>query len=309
MFDKIIDIKFLVNLIEEFKLNLIKSGYIKMRKFLFSLTLPIIFLLIPFAATSFGQGKFSQYYNKGIEFYKAGKYDQAGEEFKKALELKPNHVYAMYGLGNTYYCKAMYDEAVKIYLNAIKINPDYPKVHYSLSLAYSKLGMTRDAEKEKEIFRKLTQGESAGATSARVKPSYAEKEKEEAVRDVKKDRVVETQRKAIPQETKVQEEIISESKEKPVERSSVKEDTSQTIFKGYTEETKKVKPRVFVKKYKEKSYKTTLKTWTYIKEKWGKSRINKIFICTCGYIFATQMWLCVVAFFGLIIWKIRNKAE
>lgn len=282
-----------------------------MRRFLFSHALLIIFILTPFAATSFGQGKFSQHYNKGIEYYKQGKYDQAGEEFKKALELKPNHVYAMYGLGNTYYCKAQYDEAIKTYLNAIKINPDYPKVHYSLSLAYRKLGMEREAEKEKEIFRKLTQGESISSTSARVKPSYPEKGKKEGV---KKDTVVESQRKSIPlkeqakskqEETKQRVETKRTLKDKLVERSSVKKDTPQTIFKGYTEETKKkVKPRVFVKKHKEKSF----KIWTYIKEKWGKSRINKIFICICGYIFTTQMWLCVVAFLGLIIWKIRKRA-
>ncbi len=275
-----------------------------MRRFLISQMLLILFLLTPYAATSYGQGKFSQYYNKGIEYYKQGKYDQAGEQFKKALELKPNHVYALYGLGNTHYCKAKYDEAVKIYTNAIKINPDYPKVHYSLSLAYSKLGMTRDAEKEKEIFRKLTQGEKSVVKTPTRKRS-------KAVREVKKDRVVETKRKSIlqkkvnegkPKETKVQEEIVRElKKKKPVERKSVKEDESQTIFKGYTKETKKVKPRVYVK--------TKLKPLGYIKEKWSKSGLNKILICTCGYIFATQMWLCVVAFFGLIIWKIRKKTE
>ncbi|KKM62183.1 hypothetical protein LCGC14_1524280, partial [marine sediment metagenome] len=112
-----------------------------------------------------------------------------------------------------------------------------------------------------------------------------------------------------PKETKVQEEIIRAlKKKKPVERKSVKEDESQTIFKGYTKETKKVKPRVYVKKYK-KAFETKLKPLSYIKEKWSKSGINKILICTFGYIFATQMWLCVVAFFGLIIWRIRKKAD
>jgi tetratricopeptide (TPR) repeat protein len=238
-----------------------KSSWVnfKMRKFLIFQILLILFLLTSFAATSYGQGKFSQYYNKGIEYYKQGKYDQAGEQFKKALELKPNHVYALYGLGNTHYCKAKYDEAVKIYTNAIKINPDYPKVHYSLSLAYSKLGMTRDAEKEKEIFRKLTQGEKSVVKTPTKKRS-------KAVREVKKDRVVETKRKSILQK------------------------------------------KVYVKKYK-KAFKTKLKPLSYIKEKWSKSGINKILICTFGYIFATQMWLCVVAFFGLIIWKIRKKTE
>ena len=282
-----------------------------MRKFLISQILLVLFLLTPYAATSYGQGKFSQYYNKGIEYYKQGKYDQAGEQFKKALELKPNHVYALYGLGNTHYCKAKYDEAVKIYTNAIKINPDYPKVHYSLSLAYSKLGMTRDAEKEKEIFRKLTQGEK----SVRKTPT---RKKSKAVREVKKDKVIETKKKSIPQkkaierkpkETKLKEKTLRElKKKKPVERKSVKEDESQSIFKGYTKETKKVKPRVYVKKYK-KAFKTKLKPLSYIKEKWSKSGINKILICTCGYIFATQMWLSAVAFFGLIIWKIRKKTE
>ena len=281
-----------------------------MRKSLISQILLVLFLLTSYTATSYGQGKFSQYYNKGIEYYKEGKYDQAGKEFGKALELKPNHVYAMYGLGNTYYCKAKYDEAVKTYIKAINLNPDYPKVHYSLSLAYSKLGMTRDAEKEKEIFRKLTQG------GKDVVKTPKKRRIETTSTAKKKARIAETKRKTLqaekPKEIKPQKKIVREPKyEKPVERKSVKEDEPHSIFKGYTKETKKVKPRVFVKKkkYKEKSYKPTIKLWAYIQEKWGTSGIYKILICTCGYILATQMWLCVVAFFGLIIWKIRKQAE
>ncbi len=303
-----------------------KSAYINfnMRKALISQILLVLSLLTSYTATSYGQDKFSQYYNKGIEYYKEGKYDQAGKEFGKALELKPNHVYAMYGLGNTYYCKAKYDEAVKTYIKAINLNPDYPKVHYSLSLAYSKLGMTRDAKKEKEIFRKLTQGGKdvvktpkkrriETTSTAKKKARIAETKKKTLQMEKPKERwqteskQKETKRKEVKLQ---QEEIIKKLKEKnPVERKSAKEDESHSIFKGYTKETKKVKPRVFVKKYKEKSYKTIIKPWTYIKEKWGTSGIYKILICTCGYIFATQMWLCIVAFFGLIIWKIRKKTE
>jgi tetratricopeptide (TPR) repeat protein len=293
-----------------------KSAYINfnMRKALISQILLVLFLLTSYTATSYGQDKFSQYYNKGIEYYKEGKYDQAGKEFEKALELKPNHVYAMYGLGNTYYCKAKYDEAVKTYTKAIKLNPDYPKVHYSLSLAYSKLGMTRDAEKEKEIFRKLTQGEKGVAKTPkkrRIETTSTAKKKDRIVKTKKKTLQVEKPKETKREEVKLQQEkIIKElKKEKPVERKSAKADESHSIFKGYTKETKKVKPRVFVKKDKEKLYKITIKPWTYIKEKWSTSGIYKILICTCGYIFATQMWLCIVAFFGLIIWKIRKKTE
>ena len=300
-----------------------KSAYINfnMRKALISQILLVLSLLTSYTATSYGQDKFSQYYNKGIEYYKEGKYDQAGKEFGKALELKPNHVYAMYGLGNTYYCKAKYDDAVKTYIKAINLNPDYPKVHYSLSLAYSKLGMTRDAEKEKGIFRKLTQGEKGVAKTPkkrRIETTSTTKKKDKIIKTRKKTLQMEMAKEREQTESKQkevklqQEEIIKKLKEKEsVKRKSTKADESHSIFKGYTKETKKVKPRVFVKKkkYKEKSYKPTIKLWAYIQEKWSTSGINKILICTCGYIFATQMWLCIVAFFGLIIWKIRKKAE
>ncbi|KHE92975.1 MAG: hypothetical protein SCABRO_01364 [Candidatus Scalindua brodae] len=137
-----------------------------MKKFLFVQKLCVAFLLISFVTSTCGADSFKEYYNKGIDFYKQGKYDQAGEEFKQAIELKPNDVYALYGLGNTYYCKAKYDDAVKIYTKAISINPDYAKVHYSLSLAYSKLGKTREAEKQKTIFRKLSQGGGESTSSS-----------------------------------------------------------------------------------------------------------------------------------------------
>ena len=297
-----------------------------MRKSLISISqiLLVLFLLTSYAATSYGQGKFSEHYNKGIEYYKEGKYDQAGDAFEKALKLKPNHVYAMYGLGNTYYCKAKYDDAVKAYTKAINLNPDYPKVHYSLSLAYSKLGMTRDAEKEKEIFRRLTQGEKGVVKTPKKRRIETTKKKDKIVKTKKKTLQMEMakereqteskQKQIKRKEAKLQKKTIKELEyEKPVERKSAKEDASHSIFKGYTKETKKEKTkkgksRVFVKKKKYKE-KTTIKLWAYIKEKWGTSGIYKILICTCGYIFATQMWLCIVAFFGLIIWRIRKKAE
>ncbi|ODS31830.1 MAG: hypothetical protein SCARUB_03042 [Candidatus Scalindua rubra] len=269
-----------------------------MKKFLFLQIFFIFLLLIFYEAPSYGQSEFSQYYNKGLEYYKQGKYDQAGKEFEKAIELKPNDVYALYGLGNTYYCKAKYDDAVKIYTKAVKVNPDYAKVHYSLSLAYSKLGMTREAEKEKAIFRKLTQGEKGGRKAkTRVKSS---------TRDLSKEKVIRTPKKTIPQRepaealTKQKERTVREIQRAP----ATSRDDSRSIFQGYTEETAKAKPRVYVKKYSEKF---KIKPLAYIKEKWSTSGINKILICAFGYIFATQMWLCVVAISGFIIWRIRKN--
>lgn len=111
--------------------------------------------------TSIVGGTFSQHYNKAIEYYKQEKYDQAEKEFEEAIEIKPNDVYTLYGLGNTYYCEAKYGDAVKVFVKAININPDYAKVHYSLSLAYSKLEMIQEAEKEETIFRRLSKSKES----------------------------------------------------------------------------------------------------------------------------------------------------
>jgi hypothetical protein len=180
--------------------------------------------------------------------------------------------------------------------------------------------MTRDAEKEKEIFRKLTQGEKGVVKTPkkrRIETTSTAKKKDRIIKTRKKTLQMEMAKEREQTESKQkevklqQEEIIKKLKEKESVKKSTKADESHSIFKGYTKETKKVKPRVFVKKkkYKEKSYNPTIKLWAYIQEKWSISGINKILICTCGYIFATQMWLCIVAFFGLIIWKIRKKTE
>ena len=287
-----------------------------MKNFLFLLIFFVFFLLISYMVPSYGAGDFSKHYNMGIEFYKQGKYDQAGKAFEEAIKIKPNDVYALYGLGNTYYCKAKYDEAVKIYLRAININPDYAKVHYSLSLAYSKLGMTGEAEKEKAIFRKLSQGGESERPKAIVKPSRTDEQSKEPL----------TQKKPVEAQTKPEKEVatrtpIKEVKPKeepsrefqrtPTTRRSTEMDDSRSIFKGYTDETRKKDKYVFSKKYYKETYGASKGFYggikIFVQKRWYESGINKILICSAGYILVTQIWLCVVTFFTLIIWRVREK--
>ena len=289
-----------------------------MKKFLFLQIFLVLFLMISCEIPSYGADDFSKHYNKGIEFYKQGKYDQAGEAFEEAIKIKPNDIYALYGLGNTYYCKAKYDEAVKIYSRAVNINPDYAKVHYSLSLAYSKLGMTREAEKEKAIFRKLSQGgESEEKTKTSVKPSRTDAQSKKTLTQEKpveaqtKPESKEPTRTSIKgQEAEPKEKTSSEIQKTPDTRRSTERDVSHSIFKGYTDETRKEDKRVFSKKYKE-TYGISKGLYGgikfFVQNKWYESGINKILICAAGYIFVTQIWLCVVTFFALIIWRIREK--
>ncbi len=341
-----------------------------MKKILSLQILLISILLISLEHPSYGSGNFSQYYNKGIEFYKKGKYDQAGKEFEKAIKLKPNDVYALYGLGNTHYCKAKYNDAVKVYAKAISINPDYAKVHYSLSLAYSKLGMTREAEKQKSIFRKLSKG-GEGTSKKHGKTSHS------SIDNSPKKSLSHTPKKSIHDDSshsthasnkhgdshsthvpdkhggshstqasdkhgdshsthasdKHGDSHSTHASDKHGDGHSTQasdkhggsqsthasgHDTghgsgggSHSIFQGYSGEKHKADERVFKNKHKKFAHdgsKNKLRRVKFfIKNKWYSSRINQVWICAAGYIFATQAWLCVVAFFCVIIWRIRER--
>ena len=341
-----------------------------MKKFLFVQILFVTFLLISFVTFAYGAGDFKVHYNKGIEFYKQGKYDQAGKEFEQAIELKPNDVYALYGLGNTYYCKAKYDDAVKIYTKAININPDYAKVHYSLSLAYSKLGMTREAEKQKTMFRKLSQGGKSTGSSTRAKASHTSSRAKvdhspkkslshtpkKALHEAKhtdthaaagghEPKQADTHAAASGHEPKQADTHAAASghepkhadthaaagghepkhadthaaasghETKPADTHKTRDThdsggDSHSIFKGYSSETHKADERVF----KKKRHGTYVKTGNslnniklFVQDKWYTSRIHKVWISAAGFVIATQLWLCVVAFFCVIVWKIREK--
>ncbi|MBC8551393.1 MAG: hypothetical protein H8D23_17250, partial [Candidatus Brocadiales bacterium] len=86
---------------------------------------------------------------------------------------------------------------------------------------------------------------------------------------------------------------------------------SHSIFKGYSGETHEADERVFKKKKPHGTYSFSTKPFSsvkyFIQDKWYSSGINKIWICAAGYIFGTQIWLCVVAFFCVIVWRIREK--
>jgi hypothetical protein len=112
------------------------------------------------------------------------------------------------------------------------------------------------------------------------------------------------------QESKTKKITTGKVQKAPATRRSTEKDESHSIFKGYTGETKKADKRIFTKKYKgtygiSKGPIGNFKL--YIQKKWYESRLNKIWICTVGYIFATQIWLCVVTLFTLIIWRIREN--
>ena len=82
---------------------------------------------------------------RGSNYYDEGKYKDAIESYKHAIEIKPDYVEAYFSLGVVYTQMGMYQEAVNAHKQAIQINPDLLAAHYGLGLAYFQSGMYQEA--------------------------------------------------------------------------------------------------------------------------------------------------------------------
>ena len=126
------------------------------------LALAVLFLMIGICYAQSAE----ECYNKGIEYGVAGKFENAQQEFKKALEVDPFYEEAKECLelvedaleqrikpetalhifkGVDYGNKEMHDEAIAELKRAIEINPNYAKAHYNLGIAYGRKGMDDEA--------------------------------------------------------------------------------------------------------------------------------------------------------------------
>lgn len=74
--------------------------------------------------------------NLGDLYGRRGDLEKAVEEFKKAIELKPNYGDAYHNLANTYQQMGRTDEAIKNYQEAIKFNPNLWQSYQNLAAIY-----------------------------------------------------------------------------------------------------------------------------------------------------------------------------
>jgi tetratricopeptide (TPR) repeat protein len=101
------------------------------------------------------------YDNLGDVYGKLGRQQEAIESYKQAIRIKPNLAGTHYNLGNAYNSIGRYQDAVESYKQAIRIKPDLTQAHYNLGVAYSSLGRSQEAvESYKQAIR--------------IKPDYAE---------------------------------------------------------------------------------------------------------------------------------------
>ncbi|MBL7070886.1 MAG: tetratricopeptide repeat protein [Candidatus Omnitrophica bacterium] len=85
------------------------------------------------------------HYNLGLAYARSGELDKAVAEYKNAIEIKPDHVYAHYNLGFVYNRKDRVDEAIEKYKEAIKLDPDFDQAYNDLGIAYRRKGLLDEA--------------------------------------------------------------------------------------------------------------------------------------------------------------------
>lgn len=122
------------------------------------------------------------HYDLGLELSKLKQYDDAINEFNKALSLKPDFISAYNNLGavymekglydealsllkktvkmglanaNIYYnigiisgSKGFYDESIEAFQNALRLRPNDANIRYNLGVVYFRKGLLDDAERE-----------------------------------------------------------------------------------------------------------------------------------------------------------------
>jgi Tfp pilus assembly protein PilF len=125
------------------------------------------------------------YYKKGEFYYSKEKYEEAINEYNKAIELKPDFPNAYKNRGNSYYYLKKYEEAIADYRKAIEIKPDFPNAYYNRGLVYY------NQQKYKEAIRDYSKAieikpDFPNAYNSRGIVYYYQQKYEEAISDYSK---------------------------------------------------------------------------------------------------------------------------
>jgi TolB-like protein/Tfp pilus assembly protein PilF len=84
-----------------------------------------------------------------------GRFDEAIDEARRALELDPFSIRILQHLGDTFYYARRYDEAVAQYRIALELEPSNPALHESLGSVFKRKGQTAEAVAEWQTATKL----------------------------------------------------------------------------------------------------------------------------------------------------------
>ena len=95
----------------------------------------ILFLLLLMQIAVQGENS-TFYYNKGVEFFKAGNMLEAENNFKQAVKVNPAYTLGHYGLGRIYILQnAKIKDAIKHLKLSVSLDPNFAKGWFKLGLA------------------------------------------------------------------------------------------------------------------------------------------------------------------------------
>ena len=86
-----------------------------------------------------------EHYNAGVELQGQGRYDEAIDEYTKAISLDPEQVLAYNNRGLAYSDLGQLERAIEDYDEAIRLDPNYAAAYYNRGLAYGNLGQLERA--------------------------------------------------------------------------------------------------------------------------------------------------------------------
>jgi len=241
----------------------------------------LFIVMFPFVTEGKDLDQAIVHYNQGYDYYKKGEYEKAIDELTSSLKFDSDNENAHYGLGNCYYRKQMYEKATEGYLKSIAINPDFANAHYGLGTAYSALRKTDEADKEFTVYRKLKAGASQteGSVSDTKKTSGSTKKssKSSSSKRVRKER-----------------QSIKASKGKSKSKSAFNALSPKKNIKEILSVPGLKSPKVYLNSFK---------------DMWSNSYFGKILIGIVGYIGITQVWLLLITFQGMALWKLKMRSN
>jgi tetratricopeptide (TPR) repeat protein len=81
----------------------------------------------------------------GIIYYNRQDYEQAEQQFRRALEIEPDNDALLNNLGALYIMRQKNDKAISLFQRSLRRNPNQPEAYFNLGLIYERMGRRSDA--------------------------------------------------------------------------------------------------------------------------------------------------------------------
>jgi tetratricopeptide (TPR) repeat protein len=103
-----------------------------------------------------------------FEYLKRKQYNDALSLAERAVQLEPKMYPARNVLGRTLLALDQIDRAIKELEEGVRLAPDIPEMHFALARAYTRAGRKPDADRERELFKKLQEKYSQQVDAAKT---------------------------------------------------------------------------------------------------------------------------------------------